>query len=348
MSLFFHPADHIPDDVLVAWAVGRRAQDPYSIFTGGYDWFRMMSAAKSAEAQVCVVRSSNGSIESILPLQRWDRSLGGRTVRTLKLVGGDGILLNPALPPWRDILNGSPDVDAIWAGHVPTASAACYQGAGVVTHALFRDLPHYRLLLPPTLEELWAQRSKSSIKKIFGRERAMGRDHGKATRFVEFRIAGDIQPFRPGIEAMMQTTWQARELGHGFDSGGINQLSEWGFLRSFALLLGEEPVAYAHGYQGAGTYVYAQIGFSAVYAHYSPGTILLYRILESFYSHPDRPLCVDFGEGDAAYKRDIANDKREVSSLLLLRDTPRLRMLQFTATARTALAAGLRRLRGKP
>lgn len=331
MKLDVYEVGSVPADVLEAWAKGRQAQDRFSVFTGGYDWFRMMVADKPDEARVVVERNDNGDIRCIVPVQWWNRKVGWRTLRTLKLIGGDCVSVSAGqtnqADVWTSILSRFSDCDALWFGHVLSSRAGNIGGGGFFVHSIFSRMPHYRLILPATLDELWARRSKSSIKKIFGRERALARDRGREVRLVELRSKADVAPYRAAISTLMQGTWQSRELGHGFDGGGVDQLADWGWLRSFVLLLGDEPVAYAHGYQGNGIYVYAQIGYSEDCASYSPGTILLYRLLEHFYSVSDRPLCVDFGEGEADYKQHLANDRQEVSSFMLVRNDAMLRCL---------------------
>lgn len=350
MIIDIYRVDEVPADVQAAWAAGRQAQDPYSLFTGGYDWFRMMTAANPDVAKVVVGRWDDGEIRQIIPLQPWPKKIGWRTIRTLKVVGGEPVAPVSSRRPadgdefWSEVLARFPNDDGLWFGHVTVARPFEMAGRGTFVHTLFCGLPHYRLVLPPTLDELWSRRSKGSIKKIFGRERAMARDHGKEVRLVELRSSADAAPYRVGIESLMRGTWQARELGHGFDATGLDQLATWGWLRSFVLLLGDETVAYAHGYQGAGVYVYAQIGFAESYKSYSPGTILLYRLLEYFYSAPDRPICVDFGEGEADYKHHLANDRQEVSSVLLLRDRAMLRLMLRGCLVAGQLAGGLRRV----
>ena len=104
----------------------------------------------------------------------------------------------------------------------------------------------------------------------------------------------------------------------------MKRVAERGWLRSFLLLAGDSAVAFAFCFQGKKTLVYETIGYDREFAKYSTGTILLYRLLENLYQQ-DKPDYVDFGEGEAEYKRLLANDVIKVSSQFVVRDAAELR-----------------------
>jgi CelD/BcsL family acetyltransferase involved in cellulose biosynthesis len=70
---------------------------------------------------------------------------------------------------------------------------------------------------------------------------------------------------------------------------------------------------------------YADIGHDAELSKFSPGTVLLYRLIEDLIAH-DRPQTLNFGIGVSEYKRQFATEVREETSLLILRDTLRNRL----------------------
>jgi hypothetical protein len=225
-------------------------------------------------------------------------------------------------------------------------------------------MPHYRLILPQTYNVFRALRSASSLKKIEGRERAMVREAGGECRLTEIRQPADWAPYAIDINRLMNATWQAKRLGHGFDIESCRETSERGWLRSFLLLVGDKPVAFVLGYQapaaqGKGellscpvdkllsesskgtlssatqqpsnlttspgrasgaVFHYEQIGHDAAIAKFSsPGTSLLYRLVKRLYER-DTPKCVDFGEGEAEYKKALSNHITYTQSVLIVRN----------------------------
>jgi len=118
----------------------------------------------------------------------------------------------------------------------------------------------------------------------------------------------------------MNNTWQAKELGMRFEVGELAELAARGWLRSFLLMAGDEAAAFALCYQSGDVFVYARIGYDSKFAKFSPGTILLYRLLEQLYMS-DTPKYVDLGDGDFGYKKELANDILEANACLILRGT---------------------------
>ncbi len=87
-------------------------------------------------------------------------------------------------------------------------------------------------------------------------------------------------------------------------------LAEHGALRSYVLDTPDGPIAFLRGIQTGDCYVHDEIGFDSDHAKLSPGTILLYHALEDLTA--DRcPRRLDFGLGDAEYKRHFGNQETQ-------------------------------------
>ena len=265
---------------------------------------------------------------------------------------------------WGAIVAYDAEVEAMVLDHVdesrlPMVHASCARGSGFFLHARSKLMPHYRLILPPTYDAFRTLRSASSLKKIEGRERAMVREAGGECRLVEIRQPSDWAPYAPDINRLMNTTWQAKRLGHGFDIESCRETAERGWLRSFLLLVGDKPAAFVLGYQGGAgnrdhrplttdhrplsgapvvtgvspvgkqeagaVFHYEQIGHDAGLAKYSPGTTLLYRLIQRLYE-AETPGCVDFGEGEAEYKKTLANQITYAQSVMVVRSRLRWRV----------------------
>ena len=146
----------------------------------------------------------------------------------------------------------------------------------------------------------------------------------------------------------MKHSWQAQLLGHDFRLDSVRGTAERGWLRGFLLLAGEMPLAFTLYYAGMDTMVSAVLAYDRRYARFSPGAILFQHTLAHLYA-TDAPRFLDFGEGDADYKQQWANDVIKVSAVLLVRRTPRLRTLaalyRGVRAADRAVRAGLRGVR---
>ena len=367
-TIEFYQPDSIPEDVLQFWRERQRVQDRFMALTAGPEWFAMLAADRSG-ATVAAVRDSSGTCRAVLPLLpvTWSfdfRFLGRcwhrHPVAALRVCGGDliedGIAPADLGPVWCALRQQCPALGGIWFDHVGSEErsgkirASC--GRRFFAHPAFAALPHYRLRLPPTVEEFRRLRSPESLKKIHGRERALARAAGAECRLVEIRSPADWAPYSQRIMDLMDHTWQSRRLGHQFNLSSLSDVAGRGWLRSFLLMAGETAAAFAFCFQGYGVLVYEQIGYDPRFSKFSPGTILLYRMLERLYEADTpfdgtqgRPECVDFGEGEAEYKNLLANDVIRADGLMIVPRAPALVLLSAAVRALNLIEAPLKKLR---
>lgn len=385
LHVTFQPAASMTPDVIDFWRSRQAAQDPWKGLTGSPEWFVLMAAGAVKPAVVLVARGDHDQIFAVLPLLFQSMNIGRTKAPTARVCGGD-VLVNrgaeggdlkfeaekkSAVPDliaqlWKAITRHDPDVQAIILDHVdasrlPLIQASCARGSGFFMQARSKLMPHYRLILPANYDDFRKLRSASSLKKISGRERAMAREVGAECRLVEIRGPTDWAPYAADINRLMNSTWQAKRLGHGFDMDSCRPAAERGWLRSFLLLAGKKPAAFVLGYQGAPAaqelvvscrvdgllsegssernsatqqlnnstinnyaqpgrvFHYEQIGHDAELAKYSPGTTLLYQLVQRLYEQ-DVPACIDFGEGEAEYKSTLSNQVTCSQSVLVVRN----------------------------
>jgi CelD/BcsL family acetyltransferase involved in cellulose biosynthesis len=118
-------------------------------------------------------------------------------------------------------------------------------------------------------------------------------------------------------------TWQSRRLGLRIkNSNGerdfLRRIAAAGAMRCYVLEQADKPLAFALGTQWKGRFHYRELGFDSAFAEYSPGTVLLHRLLEDLTEH-DSPRLFDFGGGDADYKRQFAHRQTWSGPVLLVR-----------------------------
>ncbi|MEX2176393.1 MAG: GNAT family N-acetyltransferase [Pirellulaceae bacterium] len=354
MSVDFLPPAGLPADVLRFWRQQIRAQDEGNVLTRSPEWFEMMTGNDAARGGVAVLRAGDGAPRAIAPLlfRDWplrfsvgSRSLAERGLRAAKICGGDFIdrtLDSAEVLFLLDALTAKySHLDAFWFDHLLSAERLATLAAAAerrfFVHPLFQDIPHYKLRIPATEAEFKLLRSPDSVKKIQGRERALARAAGEV-RLVELRSEAEWQPYEQRMVELMNETWQARLLGHGFSMDELRPVGARGWLRVFLLLAGEQMAAVAICYEGMETLVYEKIGYAQAHSKHSPGTLLLYRILEK--ARADGLRFIDFGEGEAEYKRQLANLTLRVAGCLVVRKSISLRTLFLLNSGwRKAIAA---------
>lgn len=141
---------------------------------------------------------------------------------------------------------------------------------------------------------------------------------------------------RTAVE-VSRNSWQHRELGQRVSDSEraerkMADLAARGLLRAYLLFSGEEACAFSIAHQHRGVVNSQEMGYHQDYAPYSPGKVLLYLIVQDLHSDPNVTL-LNFGMGDADYKRWFADSERTEASWLLMRPTVRNRLLRGSHVA---------------
>jgi hypothetical protein len=176
--------------------------------------------------------------------------------------------------------------------------------------------PHWSIRLPERPEDYWNQFHGRTLSKLRQKARKMG-----ALRC--YRTAEEVEEFLGIASQIGNRTWQARRLGTRV-TDAPDELGYWkavarrGAMRSYVLEHEQRPAAFALASQWKGWLYYHEIGYDQALGGYSPGTVLLFRILQDLIER-DCPRIFDFGFGDADYKRIFCNHQVASSSLVLVR-----------------------------
>jgi CelD/BcsL family acetyltransferase involved in cellulose biosynthesis len=157
---------------------------------------------------------------------------------------------------------------------------------------------------------------------------------------VEIRRVHDpsqVPEFLEAAAEISKNSWQQRVLGDRLSDDertrqSLSDLAGRGLLRSYLLISGSDPTAFLIGYQYRGVFNSGELGYDQRYSDYSPGTVLWYLLLEDLHGDPSMTL-LNFGMGDAAYKRRFGNDQSSDASWLVMRRSPRNRLLARTHAA---------------
>jgi len=274
-----------------------------------------------------------------LVFQFRSRTLMRVHVRAMKILGGQPLLRDEEdlyVELVRSLLAAFPDYDCIYMQFIPIGSF-CWEvlckSQKLQEHAEVyfpgEAVPHARITLPQSFKE-YLHKFKSKTRYNLVRQVRQLREHGGGQlEVVRIEHAQDVQAFLDEATAISTRSWQFETLGLEMNNSSeeyrrFTQFAENRALRCYLLRCGGSPCAFVRGFQYGDVFYYSRIGFDEGFAALSPGTVLLYLLVEDLFSHRP-PRYVNFQEGDWDYKRLFATDYLKKMDVLLLRRGARLR-----------------------
>lgn len=156
--------------------------------------------------------------------------------------------------------------------------------------------------------------------------RFIERDPGKNGCEI-FATPAEISRFHAEAVGISQETYQTKLLDSGLPAtqeflSYMIGLAEQGNARGYLLRDGERAIAFAWCRRKGETMVYDTIGYLPECANLSPGTVLLYLILENVFQQGKSKI-FDFGPGEAQYKSMFATHRQDFVDAYLFRSTLR-------------------------
>ncbi len=272
-----------------------------------------------------------GGVVGRLEQRRLDTNVGFRTVyapavRVLQIVDGGIAAVEPAaLPALADAVtaelsSGRADVATVPPLALGSEEHAVFAALGgpLERQRFIAPWTRRRLVLPSSFDEFLASLSR---KLRFGVRYDAKKLHdalGDVTVEI-LRSAEDHERLVRQLDQVARSTYQFA-VGAGFrDTPEQSELARIGLERGW-------------------TRAYVLTGFDPAYAKARPGIYLLMRVIEDACADSELRV-LDFGPGDAAYKRQFSNESFEERNLLVY--APTLRGRRVNAT-RTAILGGAR------
>lgn len=300
------------------------------------------------------------------------KTVGVLLPKRLRLVRGAGLDRALSLTGLRlvgDDLAGEASRDAADAF---VEAAAGHLASGAADHVLIEDLdagsalcdaihaasaarkirayrprpiaPHWWLELPEQPKAYWQRWNSRSRYKLRSKLRKIENE------LLVIKRAEDVGQFLSLAHVVSQSSWQGRRLGVRIADrpSERRRLEAWakiGALRSYVLCHRQTPIAFMRGAMWNGRFVHDEIGYDTSFAKHAPGTMLLLRVLDDLIAD-GTPMVVDFGAGDAAYKRQFGTRQSASGQVILTRPGPRpalaLRVHRAQTWASDRARAGLR------
>ena len=200
-----------------------------------------------------------------------------------------------------------------------------FQLAARKCRPLQRDLSsvidrHWIMSLPNDIANFYQSKSGNSRHELRRTHRVLERDVPGGVEVLAARTEQQIEELLPEIARVSQLTYQ-HALGAGIVNDAptrcvLRAAAARGVLRAYLLRVRGEPWAFLIGYVCRGTFFWKLTGYDPGRRRYSPGTVLLLRVLEETCADPSVHT-FDFGFGDAPYKRRYADSHSLEGSLYL-------------------------------
>jgi hypothetical protein len=191
----------------------------------------------------------------------------------------------------------------------------------------FRDyrpqgtMEHHRIDFPETLDRYWEGFSSKTRSTMRRKVKKLAKDTGKEVSLVRY-TAEDLEKYAADAAAISKRSYQYHLLKQGIQDEAAflarcREAAAHGWLRGYVLHLGDEPIAFMHGWQYRGAYLYLETAYDQELRQHSPGTVLHIMVIEDMYAH-DTPRVFEFGvHGDQ--KATFGNATYRAAEIFLIR-----------------------------
>lgn len=219
--------------------------------------------------------------------------------------------------------------------------------AGMGSHGtrVFTPTPfqtRHKIVLPESHEIYWQNTFASKTRNTLRR---------KIKQFGDSRLeciteAAQIPDFLRHANEISKNTWQSDLLGLRVANDNrelalFTTLATEQALRCYLLWQGDRAVSFCLGTQCRGLFSYEEVGYDQAYADYSPGQVLVLKMIEDLFAH-DTPRVCDFGGGHAEYKRQFATHSSTSGNVWLMRPGIRTQAIIGYVCARRTVGQGIR------
>jgi hypothetical protein len=356
-------------DVIHQWNDLLRHAEPLNSLYASPEWFQHLSATSPESAcRALLLQAPSGDLLGLAPV-RFQQvplpyAIGNRVLATASLRGGFMLGGQPLLPDdpqlyadFFDLFFRRPDTcECLFFDSVSGQSYFWTfmqqhrsRSAPYDVYLPFGVRPWHWIRLFPTFDEYLASMGRKTRYNLRRTVSLAEKACGGNMRAERIDSVDDVSRLAESVARINQQSWQYRSLGRKLtpDSGlaaRLRDLAQRGLLRAYILEMHGGPTAFVIGYQYAGVFYFAETGFDQNQAALSPGTVLLHEVMRDLHEHR-RPEVLNFGIGDATYKRRFANCEGKDAAVLVMRKTMRNRLRRWShSSLQNAVGLGKRLL----
>ncbi len=346
-----------------------QALEPFGNVNADIDRYVSVVASLGDASRPYVVVLSRGGVPGAMLVGRIEErrfriAIGYRTLfrpalRCLAVIHG-GILGRPGEDAVRELLAhlksvlAMRKVDAVFLNHLETDSLM-YRLASRMFGPLrcdhFADVePHWVMSLPDSMEDFYKSLSKANRKSTRRAVRSLEKAYPGRVEYVCLSREDDLPEIFSALKDISSKTYQYA-MGVGFVDSPIERerlqdAARQGWLNVHLLRIEGRPVAFELALQYEGTYFLYASGYDPDLRHLSPGKVLFVRLIEDLCKR--RPVQrLDFGFGDAEYKRVYCNSHRDEASVNLFAARMKPLCINLLRTSATGISRGMRYVVGK-
>lgn len=341
LSLISSPEEWDAPALRARWQELVETSDNVNALYASPVWFDLLRKGHAdSDLTLAVARDEEGRIAGVSPVLFKDYPfqfyVSSRPVYTTRLKAANVLGSVPLLPDERGVhaqmrdalLDGRRDCDCIYMDTVPLDSP-CRQFVSepeqkdFLMYAPNGARPWHLLRLPATPDEYLSQMSSKTRYTLRKKAKKLAEAGGGELEMNRADSVETVAPFLTEAVEVSRNSWQHSTLGTRIDDSPEDRawyagLAEKGLLRCYVLKCGERPCAFVVGYQYNGIFHYVELGYNRELADFSPGTILLHMLIQDLCAHRPASL-LNFGMGDADYKRRFGNVERQDISILIMR-----------------------------
>lgn len=231
--------------------------------------------------------------------------------------------------PLRKLIDESPIVRQNFAVYCPTPPAK-----------------HWLIELPETFAAYEASLGKKRRGQFRAGERKLSAACGAPVRIQRVTTLEDLPEYFEGVASISKVSWQGQKLGQVIEPGSpaakrIEDFTRKKWFRGYLLRTDRDVIAFVIGFQSDGVYDYQKIGYDPKWAAFSPGNVMLYRLIEDLCTHDPAKL-IDLGGGDSQYKRVFGTASFEEQNVYLMRRSAYTGIARATHGAFTAVSSAAR------
>lgn len=176
---------------------------------------------------------------------------------------------------------------------------------------------HWTRALPATYDELMATLPRRKMLERYARK--LAKDLGDRLTVERYRSPEDLDRVLSDLETVARHTYQ-RGLDAGFNAEHDRELVRaglrGGWFNAWVLYVDGEPRAFEHGDIHEGVYFLGGKGYDPEWAQRRVGNFVGLRVLRDLCEDPDVG-SIDFGFGDAEYKRELGDHSWDEADLTL-------------------------------
>jgi Acetyltransferase (GNAT) domain len=216
------------------------------------------------------------------------------------------------------------DADVVLFRHLhidhPLHRAATNGNGALSRQRLIRRTVCWQRTLPASFEEFSNSLSKKTRSGVTRYVNRLKRDFGDDVELRRFTEPDQLDELFGDLELVASKTYQ-RGLGAGFRDDERQRIRtrlsmERGWFKAWVLYVRGVPVAFWPGEAFSGRFRSGIPGYDPAYEEYRVGTYVMMRMIEDLCEDPSVSL-LDFGFGDAEYKRRFGDRSWEEEDVLL-------------------------------